>query len=130
MFFGPGYIQRIMFAFVILTILSLLFDGLWLGATDYGTLKTMTWFKGYGFSGWLFPIVAIAGFIAALPQMLMWDYSFFTSLGAAGGLIRLVLSVTISVGFAWGFATFLWPIIAQVFVAVVRGVTGLFSRFI
>ena len=129
MFFGPGYIQRVMFAFVVCTLLGLLVDGLWLGATDYGTLKTLTWFNSYGFSGWAFPVVALTGFIAALPQMLVWDYSFFHSLGAAGALIRLFLSVILSSGFVWGFATMLWPIIAQIFVAIVRGVTGLFSRF-
>jgi len=130
MFFGPGYIQRVMFAFVVCTLLGLLVDGLWLGATDYGTLKTLTWFEGKTFGDWAFPFVALVGFLAALPQMLVWDYSFFHSLGAAGALIRLFLSAILSIGFVWGFATMLWPIIAQVFVAIVRGVTSLFSRFI
>jgi len=119
-----------MFAFVVCTLLGLLVDGLWLGATDYGTLKTLTWFEGKTFGDWAFPFVALVGFLAALPQMLVWDYSFFHSLGAAGALIRLFLSAILSIGFVWGFATMLWPIIAQVFVAIVRGVTSLFSRFI
>ena len=130
MFFGPGFVSRVMFAFVTCTILSLTLDGLWLGSTDYGVMHTLTWFQGQGFGSWLVPVAAFGGFLASLPQMLSWDYSFFTSLGAAGGLIRLFLGVTLSFGFVWGFITMLWPIIAQVFVALVRGVTGLIGRFI
>lgn len=127
--FGPGFIQRVMFTFVLCTMLSLLLDGLWLGATDYGTLKSLTWFTSYGYSSYLIPFIAFGSFLLALPHMLVWDYSFFTSLGAFGGIMRVFLSVTLSVGFVWGFATMLWPLIAQVFVAVVRGISGAIGRF-
>ena len=130
MLFSPGYVQRTMFAFVVLTILSLTLDGLWLGATDYGTLQTMTWFKSYEIFGWAIPFAALAGFIASLPQMLLFDYSWLHSLGAFGGLLRLILSVIVSTGFVWGFVTMLWPIIAQVAVALARGAVGLLGRFI
>jgi len=129
MLFGPGYVQRCMFVFFIGTVLSLLIDGLWLGTTDYGVFKTLTWFKGEGFGMFIIPFVAIGGFLAALPQLLSWDYSWLHSLGPAGALIRLFLSVVISIGFTWGFITMIWPVIAQVFVSFARGITGLFSRF-
>lgn len=129
MFFGPGYVQRTMFVFIMCTILSLMLDGLWLGATDYGTMRTLTFFTARGTGGWVFPLAAV-GFVASLPQMLLWDYSFFHSLGAFGDLCRLVLSVVISIGFVWGFATMIWPIIANFFITVVKGVVGLVARFI
>jgi len=127
MFFGPGYIQRCMFAFVICTILALIIDGAWIGATDYGTIGTLTYFKQYGTGMWVIPMTAI-GFLAALPQMLLWDYSFFHSLGAVGGVFRFILAAVISIGFVWGFVTMLWPIIAQIAVAIARGVVGLLGR--
>ena len=117
-----------MFAFVVLTIMSLTLDGLWLGATDYGTLQTMTWFTKYEIFGWGIPMAA-AGFLSSIPQMLIFDYSWLHSLGPAGMIIRLILSVTVSVGFVWGFITMLWPIIAQVAVALARGAVGLLGRF-
>lgn len=125
MFFGPGYIQRCMFAFVICTILSLLLEGAWLGSTDYGTMHTLTWFTSQSVKGVFgiplaIPLGAV-GFLASLPQMLVWDYSFFNSLGAFGALIRVVLSVTISIGFVWGFMTMLWPIIANFVATILRG---------
>lgn len=129
MLFGPGYIQRTMFVFVVCTILSLMIDGLWLGATDYGTLRTLTYFTSKSTGGWLFPLGAV-GFLASLPQMLVWDYSFFHSLGAFGGLVRVILSVTISVGFVWGFASMLWPIIANFFITIIKGAFGLLGRFV
>jgi len=128
MFFGAGYVQRAMFAFAILTILSLVFEGVFLSETDYGTMRTLTFFTSLGSGFWVFPL-AVGGFLAALPQMLVWDYSFFHSLGAAGGIIRLILSVTISIGFVWGFATMVWPIIANLFVSIIKGVGGLLGRF-
>jgi len=126
--FGPGYVQRCMFAFATLTVLSLTLDGLWLGATDYGTLQTMTWFSKYEIFGWAIPLAALGGFIASLPQMLLFDYSWLQSLGAAGLLIRLLLSVVVSIGFVWGFLGMIWPIIAQVAVALARGAVGLLGR--
>ena len=129
MFFGGGYVQRTMFVFIMCTILSLMLDGLWLGADDYGTMRTLTWFTSQGSGGWVFPLAGI-GFLAALPQMLIWDYSFFHSLGAFGDLVRLVLSVIISIGFVWGFATMLWPIVANFVVTILRSAFGLITRFI
>jgi hypothetical protein len=118
-----------MFVFIMCTILSLLIDGMWLGATDYGTMRTMTYFAGKNTGGWIFPLTA-ATFLASLPQMLVWDYSFLHSLGAFGGLVRVILSVTISVGFVWGFATMLWPIIANFFITVIRGVVSAVGRIL
>ena len=129
MHFGPAFVQRVLLAFILLQILSLVFDGLFLGATDYGTLKTLTWFTSQGFSTWLVPIVAFGSFILALPQMMIWDYAWFASLGNFGSMLRVILAAATMIGFVWGFATMLWPIIAQVFVAVIRGVTGLIGRF-
>ncbi|MBV6341215.1 hypothetical protein [Candidatus Magnetobacterium casense] len=127
MFFGPGYIQRCMFAFVLLTILSLILEGAWLGNTDYGTMRTLTHFSSYGPGIWAFPMMAV-GFLMAIPQMLVWDYSWFASIGAIGGVFRLLLSVVISIGFVWGFATMIWPIVAQLGAAIARGLLGLLSR--
>ena len=127
MFFGPGYIQRCMFAFITLTILSCIVDGAWIGAGDYGVIKTLTFFEGYG-PIWKFPLIA-AGFMVALPQMVSFDYSFFNSLGSFGMICRLVLFGTIGIGFVWGFATMLWPIIANFTVNVVRGIGGVLGKF-
>ena len=110
-----------MFAFVTCTILSLLFDGLYLGTTDYGVMATLTGWTTQGFSVWRVPLV-IGAFILALPDMLAWDYSFFQSIGAAGAMIRLILFMTISVGFAWGFFTVLLPIAYNFIVMIARGI--------
>jgi len=125
MLFGPGFMQRIIFAFVVLQLLSLVFDGLWLGATDMGVLKTMTYFESKELFGWALPLAYLAGFIASLPQMLVWDYAWFTSLGNFGSMLRLILASITLFGFVWGFVTMLWPIIAQLILAVVRGASGL-----
>lgn len=129
MFFGAGYVQRAMFAFIVLTLLSCVFEGVWLSDTDYGVMRTLTYFTSMGSGFWVFPL-AVVGFLASLPQMLIWDYSFFHSLGSFGAIMRLILAVTISIGFVWGFATMLWPIIANFFVSVVKGLGGLLSRWI
>jgi len=129
MFFGPGYIQRCMFVFVTVTILDLVIEGLWLGQTQYGYLRTLTYFTSMSHGGWVFPLGAV-GFLASLPQMLVWDYAFLHSLGAFGGLVRVILSVVISIGFVWGFATMMWPIIANFFITVVRGTANLVGAVI
>jgi len=104
MLFGPKYIQGCMFAFFICTMLSCIIDGAFLGSTDYGVMATLTNWTTKGFSMWSVPIV-FGSFLLALPDMLAWDYSFFHSLGSAGAIMRLLLFVTISIGFVWGFFT-------------------------
>lgn len=126
MWLGPKYIQGCMFAFVACTILSLLFDGAYLGNTDYGVMSTLTEWTTKGASWWRVPIV-LGSFILALPDMLAWDYGFFHSLGAAGGLMRLFLFLVISVGFCWGFFTVLVPIAYNFMVNIARGIISRFT---
>lgn len=126
--FGPKYIQGCMVAFVLLTILSGLFDGIYLGSTDYGTIQTLTWWTEQSFGIFTVPLV-MGSFIAALPQMLTWDYSFFHSLGAVGALFRLILFAIVSVGFVWGFFTVLLPVGLQLLASLARGIVGIFTRF-
>ena len=129
MFFGAGYVQRAMFAFIVLTILSCLFQGAFLGDSDYGVMRTLTYFTSQGSGIWVVPLGAI-GFLAALPQMLIWDYSFWHSIGFGGAVIRLILAATISIGFVWGVVTMAWPIVANLFVSLLKGVGNLLGRFI
>lgn len=126
--FGPKYIQGCLVAFVLLSILSGIFDGVYLGSSDYGTIRTLTWWSDQSFGIFTVPLV-MGSFLAALPQMLTWDYSFFHSLGAAGALIRLVLFAMVSVGFVWGFFTVLLPAGLQVLGSLARGLGGIFTRF-
>jgi hypothetical protein len=116
-----------MFAFFAGTILSLIYEGAFLGQTDYGVLGTLTQWTSQGFSFWRIPIV-LGSFILALPQMIAWDYGFFASLGAAGSFMRLFLFVVISIGFVWGFFTILFPIALSFVINIARGLIGL-ARF-
>ena len=125
--FGPKYIQGCIFAFVILTLLSGIFDGVYLGSADYGVIKTLTWWSSQSFGIFTVPLV-LGSFVAALPQMLTWDYSFFASLGSAGSIIRLLLFAIVSIGFVWGFFSIMLPAAMQIFGSMIRGITGLIGR--
>ena len=125
---GSKYLQGCMFAFVVLTILSLTFEGLWMSSSEYSVFGQLASFSAEGFGGWAVVMVPLS-FLRALPSMLSWDYAFFTSLGAAGMIIRILLMLTITVGFVWGFLMVLLPIAASVAASLIRGITGIFSRF-
>lgn len=127
--FGPKYVQGCLFAFTLLTIISAVFDGAYLGNDDYGVIQTLTQWTTRDFSLFTVPMV-LGSFILSLPQLLTWDYAFLHSLGPIGMLLRFVLSVTISIGFVWGFFSVLFPIMANFVLAILRGITGLVSRFL
>lgn len=120
MIWGPRYVQGCMFAFFVCTLLSCLYEGAFLGQTDYGVLGTLTQWTTQGFSFWRIPIV-LGSFVLALPYMLAWDYGFFASLGAFGMLCRLFMFVLVSIGFVWGFFTILMPIALNFVINIARG---------
>ena len=117
-----------MFAFIVLTILSGVFDGVYLGSTDYGVIEDLTWWTDKSFSFITIPLV-MGSFIKAIPGMITWDYSFFQSLGAFGSIVRVLLFATISIGFVWGFFAVLLPVGIQIVASMIRGLVGLFRGF-
>ena len=125
---GAKYMQGCVFAFIILTILSLLLEGSYLGSEQYNLLKELTrWTVGMS-SWWTVPIV-FGSILWNLPDLISWDYSFFTAMGAGGAIIRLILGVVVSFGILWGLMTLLLPVAWQALTSLGRGAIGLLGGF-
>jgi len=114
-----------MFAFIACSILALLFEGSFLGSYENNLINELTkWSVGQ--SSWLSGPIIFASVLVNLPDLLSWDYSFFTSMGAGGGIIRLFLGVIISFGVIWGFLTILLPVLVNILAQLARGVISIF----
>ena len=125
---GAKYMQGCIFAFIILTILSLLLEGSYLGSEQNNLLNELTsWTVGMA-SWWTVPIV-FGSILWNLPDLISWDYSFFTAMGAGGAIIRLILGATVSFGILWGLLTLLLPVAWQALTSLGRGAIGLLGGF-
>lgn len=122
---GPKYMQGCMAAFVLLSIVGLIFEGAYLGAEESNLINDLTkWTVGQ--ASWLSGPIVFASVLVNLPSLLAWDYAFFTSLGSAGTIMRLILGASISFGVIWGFLTILLPVLVNVLVQLARGVISIF----
>ena len=121
---GSKYMQGCIFAFLILTLLSLILEGAFFGEAEDNLLNDITsWTIGMS-SWWSMPIVFVS-VLESLPKLLSWNYSFFTAMGTGGAIIRLILGVTISFGIIWGFLALLLPVVLNAMINVGRGIIGL-----
>lgn len=125
---GPKYLQGCMVAFILLTMLSLGLEGTFFGDYENNLINELTKWTLGTFSWFAIPLV-FASLLYHLPDLLSWDYSFFTSLGAAGAIIRLLLGAFVSFGVVWGFMTLLLPVGVQVMGQLGGGLLGIFRRF-
>ena len=124
---GAKMMMGFMLSFVLLTIMSLIVEGAWMGETENNTVRWLTTFTTAGVSLTTIPIFLKDFFIYGIPSMVSWDYSFLDS--SWGSLLRWILFCTISLGFVWTIIQLLYPILAASFNAIGGALTGLVRRF-
>ncbi len=115
---NPKLIMFVSFIFLLGTFICLIIDSTYFGDRELDIVNSLTGYNTVQISGagiWMIPKLAWGFLIHGLPNLLLWQYSFFE-----GGyfIIRLVLIMTLSVGLVWG--------VVQTFLPVAQGVL---SRF-
>lgn len=107
------------FAFIVGTLMSLLMEGLYLGAGQVGILSTLT---GYNVvelnAAGVLPLGKLGPgfFVNGLPTIFLWDYRF---LDGAFEIIKYILLWPLSFGAIYG--------IVIAFVSAVQGIFGQFT---
>ena len=125
---GPKYLQGCIVAFILLSLLGLILEGTYFRSEENNLISELTKWTLGSFSWWAIPVV-FASVLWNLPDLLSFDYSFFTSLGPAGALIRLVLGASISFAIIWAFMSMLLPVGINALASVAGGAISLFRRF-
>jgi hypothetical protein len=103
------------FVFIMGTILSLIWSGSWLGATDVSIMQTLT---GYNTiyaagTGGTTIISMVSGFITVgLPTIFLWNYPY---LEGEAGIIKWIFLYPITIGMIWGVATVFAPAVMGIF---------------
>lgn len=124
---GPKYLQGCIFAFILLSLLGLILEGTYFTSYENNLINELTKWTMGSFSWFSVPIT-FASVLWNLPDLLSFDYSFFTALGPAGALIRLLLGATISFAIIWAFMSMMLPILGNIVAQLAGGLTSLFRR--
>lgn len=103
------------FTFIIGSIVCLMLEGGWLDSDDQQTINDVLGFDVADISFWGIPKVMAGFFSTGLPNLILWDYSFFYG---TFEILRYTLCFAISAGVVWGvtttFASFAFGIATKV----------------
>lgn len=123
---GSKMMMGLMWCFIILTIFSVITEGVWLGQTESNAVNWLTKYTTKGFSFFQIPLILGSFFTHGIPALLSWDYSFFDN--TWGSIVRLILFATLSLGVIWAFLILVLPGIVSVVANVLGGLVNIFRR--
>lgn len=89
------------FLFVLCSAMCLFIEGSWIGEREMDVMNALTGYTVVEAGGMSVIQLGWGFFTQGLPQMLMWDYSFFEG---DWGIVRYFL-MPISIGIIWGVFT-------------------------
>jgi len=114
---GPKLMMFFIFCFVVLTPISLMLEGDWLGSTEQTLQEQLTGMHVEQMSWFSLPVVG-GLFWHGIPKLLTWDYSFWI-----GGLqmVRWILALVFSGGFIWAIIQLIYPLLANLFGSLLGG---------
>jgi len=114
---GPKLTMFLMFVFFWGTLLSLMIEGEWYGASEIDIVDSLTGYNIAGLQDTGFMAIPKLGwgfFTHGLPKLLLWDYAFLTG---SLSLIRWFMVCIFSTGIVWA--------VASTFIGAIQ---GLFRR--